>query len=265
MSALMQARGVTVRFGGILAVDNVDLAVYPGEVLSIIGPNGAGKTTLLNVLSGLQHPYQGRLVFRDVNVTGASAISLARAGLARTFQTIRLFAGLSVLDHVLAGQHAHLHAGLLDALLRTPRLLREEAQARDQARTILQRVGLVEVASAVATTLSYGDQRRVELARCLALTPRLLLLDEPAAGMNAVETAALAELIRSIRDGGCTVVLIEHDMRLVMTISDRVVVLDRGQVLAEGAPAAIQNNPNVIAAYLGSAAQIPAGLPVEAR
>jgi ABC-type branched-subunit amino acid transport system ATPase component len=219
----------------------------------------------LNVLSGIQRPYQGSLAFGGNRVTGASSVTLARAGLARTFQTIRLFAGLSVLDHVLAGQHAHLHAGLLDALLRTPRLLREEEQARARARAILDRMGLSGAAEAVATTLSYGDQRRVELARCRALDPRLLLLDEPAAGMNAVETAALANVIRSIREGGCTVVLIEHDMRLVMAISDRVVVLDRGQVLAEGTPPAIQNNPAVIAAYLGTAAHVPDELPVEAR
>ena len=252
MTALLATQGVSVRFGGITAVDRADLIVESGELLSIIGPNGAGKTTLLNVLSGIQRRYQGRLSFGGADVTGRSSVALARMGMARTFQTIRLFAGMSVLDHVLAGQHTHLRGNVFDALVRSPRLVREEKQARVRAHQILERVGLTGKSEAIASTLSYGDQRRVEIARCLALSPRVLLLDEPAAGMNAVETAALAGLIRSIREEGCTIILIEHDMRLVMTISDRVVVLDRGSVLAEGAPAAIQNNPAVIAAYLGS-------------
>ena len=250
MTALLATHGVTVRFGGITAVDHAELTVESGELLSIIGPNGAGKTTLLNVLSGIQRRYQGD----GSDVTGRSSVALARLGMARTFQTIRLFAGMSVLDHVLAAQQAHLRANVLGALVRSPRLVREEQQARARAREILGRVGLTGNAEAIATTLSYGDQRRVEIARCLALAPRVLLLDEPAAGMNAVETGALASLIRSIREEGCTVILIEHDMRLVMAISDRVVVLDRGAVLAEGAPAAIQGNTAVIAAYLGTAA-----------
>jgi branched-chain amino acid transport system ATP-binding protein len=253
MSALLTGSNITVRFGGITAVDAADLMVNTGELLSIIGPNGAGKTTLLNVLSGLERRYQGRLSFAGSDVTGRSSVALARIGVARTFQTIRLFAGMSVLDHVLAGEHFHLRANVFDALIRSPRLLREERKARARATEIMQRVGLTGKSDAIATTLSYGDQRRVEIARCLALDPRLLLLDEPAAGMNAIETAALAILIRSIREEGCTVVLIEHDMRLVMTISDRVVVLDRGAVLTEGAPAMVQRHPAVIAAYLGTA------------
>ncbi len=248
---ILSLRGLTRRYAGLVAVDHVDMDVAPGTIHAVIGPNGAGKTTLFNLVSGLVPPSEGRITLDGTDVTAQPAERRAAMGLGRTFQNIRVFASMTVLENVLTGLHSTLHAGLPSTILRLPRFRAEERAAVGRARAALDIVGLGPHADARASALSYGDQRRLEIARAMAPAPRLLLLDEPAAGMNPAETEALGTLVRRIRDTGTTVLLVEHDMGFVMDISDRVTVLNFGKRIFEGAPSAVRQEPSVIEAYLG--------------
>jgi branched-chain amino acid transport system ATP-binding protein len=260
---LVRARGVTKRFGGLVAVNSVDFDIPRGAIVSLIGPNGAGKTTFFNMITGAYVPTSGEISFdgetlvttRGSKVRATKPHEVTARGIGRTFQNIRLFGTMSALDNVLVGQHVHLRSRWWDAMLRTPRNAVEEEAAIERGHELLRFVGLGERPYAWARNLPYGDQRRLEIARALATSPKLLLLDEPTAGMNASETRELTEFIRRLRSElGLTVLLIEHDMRVVMGISDRVTVLDYGEVLAEGSPAEVRANPRVIEAYLGRGA-----------
>jgi branched-chain amino acid transport system ATP-binding protein len=250
-SGLLEVRGLVKRFGGVTAVNALDMTVRSGDVHALIGPNGSGKTTTLNVISALYRSDGGSIRFDGVELSGRPAHAIAKLGVARTFQNIRLFGDLSVLENVMIGRHVRTHVGFVGALFPGGATGREERDTRNRAFELLDFVGLAGVASASARSLPYGDQRRVEIARALASEPRLLLLDEPAAGMNPAETDTLVALLRRIRDDGTTLLLIEHDMNLVMSISDRITVLNFGQHIAEGPPAEIARNPDVITAYLG--------------
>lgn len=251
---LLLVNNLCMRFGGLLAVNNVALMLNEGEIVSLIGPNGAGKTTVFNCLTGFYRPSSGSIKPRDRELAGLAGQQIARMGVVRTFQHVRLFKEMTVVENLLVAQHQHLKSGVFAGLLKTPTFRRAEADALERAAVWLDRVGLLEFSNRQAGNLAYGQQRRLEIARCMVTRPELLMLDEPAAGLNPKETDELNELIADLRNHHqVSVLLIEHDMKLVMDISDRIYVVNQGTPLAQGSPEEVRNNPDVIRAYLGEA------------
>jgi branched-chain amino acid transport system ATP-binding protein len=248
---VLEVNNLTLTFGGVTALDDVSFAIQPGEILGLIGPNGAGKTTCFNVVTGVYKPTAGTVRFQGQPLADLKRFQITRLGIARTFQNIRLFKSMTALENVMVGADARHSTGVLSALFRLPRHRHEEAEGEARAMELLRFMGLQAKCDELAANLSYGDQRRLEIARAMATQPTLICLDEPAAGFNPAEKRTLMELIRKIRDQGYTVLLIEHDMRLVMGVTDRIVVLEFGKKIAEGSPEEIRNDPAVIAAYLG--------------
>lgn len=248
---MLELKGITQIFGGVTALNDVSFSIHADQITGVIGPNGAGKTTLFNIVTGIYQQTSGQVIFEGSDISGIPVECLAAKGMVRTFQNIELFGQMTVLENVMVGLHSKSKSGLFACSFKVPWAIKEERRIREEAHEWLRFVGIEQLADLQAANLPFGKGRMLEIARAMACKPRMILMDEPAAGLNSQETVGLAELIRKIRDLGVTVVLVEHDMELVMDICDRIVVLNLGQKLAEGTPREIQDNPEVIAAYLG--------------
>jgi branched-chain amino acid transport system ATP-binding protein len=249
---LLRVESLSKEFGGVHAIEDLSFAINPGTIHSIIGPNGAGKTTLFNLITGIYTPSAGRILFDDRDIAGLKPFELASLGMSRTFQNLQVFFNMSALENVMVGHHLHLDRGFLSALLRLPRMVRGDRACRAHCAELMEFVGLKRYLDADASAMPYGALKRLEIARALAAKPKLLLLDEPAAGLNATESREIDEVIKNVAATGVTVVLVEHDMKMVMGISDHILALDYGRKLAEGTPAEVRANPDVVAAYLGA-------------